>query len=102
MLSARDRAFDPGPKSRLEKEDMIMRAILDAAVVAATLLGAAPAAVALDDPTITCNQTNDPWGSKELCYTGPIVPQSTTRAQSHRNPSTTGSAANARAQANHQ
>jgi hypothetical protein len=61
---------------------MIMRAILTATVMVATLLGAASAAMALDDPTITCNQTNDPWGSEELCYTGPRTPQSAL-ARSH-------------------
>jgi hypothetical protein len=28
--------------------------------------------MALDDPTVACNGTNEPWGSQELCYTGPL------------------------------
>jgi hypothetical protein len=39
-----------------------MRAILNAAVMVVTLLSFAPAAVALDDPTIACDATHDPWG----------------------------------------
>jgi hypothetical protein len=73
-----------------------MRAILGATVMLATLLGAVPAAMALDDPTIACNETNDPWGSRELCYTGPRTPQ-TARAQSYTDQSTNAGAANARA-----
>jgi hypothetical protein len=73
-----------------------MRTILSATVMVAIFLGAVPAAMALDDPTIACNETSDPWGSQELCYTGPRTP-SAARAQSHTDQSTTAAAANARA-----
>jgi len=73
-----------------------MRAIVNVTVMVATLLGAAPPAIALEDPTITCDSTNDPWGSKELCYTGPRSPKSAL-ARSQDNQFTTDAIGNVRA-----